>query len=177
MFIRFQPDKVNIKTLTKYQAFDDQDCIKISKSSEETPIIYKDESQSYKKYVIDINDENIWIYEKVAHLFTKANIDVFSYNINGINEPLEILQLMKDDFIDWHNELSSSNIRKLAMYVSLTTEYTGGLLQEFSITNIDHPYILGQAIIIDPNVFIKINKVDNGTLYLLRGWATGPRFR
>ena len=178
MIIRFRLEN-NTKTSIISDGFDNQDCQKIiNLIKQNEAIVVNDTNQSYKKYVIDINNDNQWIYQKISKLFVDVNINNFDYSINGIIEPLEMLELNKDDFIEWHNNIEKKNIRKLAGYVWLTTNYSGGLAQELSSFNInDYTIKQGQILILNPFLMIRINKINDGNLYLMRGWVSGPKFR
>lgn len=182
MFVRFQQNiQMPATNHVLYPIFDTKEIEKIlSNIGEGTQISQID--GSYTKKIIDFTNETLWIYERLSRYFSVANENVFDYDITGIKEHIEILELNKNDFLGWHHEEAKKDgdpVRKLSAYVLLSdgSDYTGGLVQEFSTTPSGLLFKnIGYGTIFSSYIISRIEKVDSGTLKILRGWATGPNF-
>ena len=184
MFVRFEKQfQIPTTNHVLYHFFDKNEVEKVLafiKDDQSNKII--NDNSSFEKYILSFSDETLWIYEKISKYFMMANDKVFQYDLTGIKESIEIIELNKDDYIDWHNERLNEEmmvVRKLSIYILLSdsSDYTGGSLQEFGFnTDALLSKNIGYGTIFSSYITARIEKVNSGKLYFLRCWATGPNF-
>ena len=88
------------------------------------------------QYMVHLNDDTKWIYNKIMFATGMANHEHFQYNISGIVHELQLLHYRSDDgngHYDWHCDIGEGTAacRKISMSIMLTPEdkYKGGDLE------------------------------------------------
>jgi hypothetical protein len=128
------------------------------------------------------NEENGWVFEKIAHTVKKLNQQYFQFNLFGLSEGLQLTKYNSPGgcYVRHIDRGMGHEIRKLSITIQLTdpSEYEGGDL----VLHYDHqPTIMsrdqGKLVVFPSYVLHEVKPVTKGTRYSLVAWVTGERFK
>ena len=132
---------------------------------------------------LDANEDNKWLYEKMADYVKKANKTLWNYDIIGFGEGFQLGTYVAENkgHYDWHMDCDSSNsFRKISISVQLSdpSEYEGGELQLYTKRNTTTlPKEKGTAIFFSSFILHRVTPITKGKRMSLVAWVTGPQFR
>jgi PKHD-type hydroxylase len=136
---------------------------------------------------IENNEENKWIYEKIANIVSFVNAVHFKYDISGITHGIQLIEYRSEDKVqghyDWHVDSGNGQpaSRKISVTIQLSDpeDYEGC---ELIINN--HAHIVtgtkekGSVHLFPSYMLHKVEHVTKGTRYALVIWVHGPgRFK
>jgi PKHD-type hydroxylase len=138
-------------------------------------------------YVLENDDENRWIYERIAEVISIANTTHFDYDILGITHGIQLIEYSADMDIkghyDWHVDAGNGSpvFRKISYTAQLSdpSDYEGCEL----IINNHMQEVIGSkergSIHLFPSYMPhKVTPITKGKRYALVIWIHGPgRFR
>ena len=83
---------------------------------------------------INLNNDNNWLYEKIAYLIREVNSDFYRFDVDGLYESFQytIYESTNKSFYNWHTDIgvygSRSITRKISMSLLLSdpNDYEGG---------------------------------------------------
>lgn len=190
MYIFEQNAKQNWDTYCFYEkAFTPEECdliLELGKSIESVNAMTadSDKSKDYRKARvswISWNQENDWIFSRLAMLTKDANNFRFRFNISGFTEKLQLTQYTeKDDHFVWHKDVGSGipSTRKLSISIQLSDplEYEGCELQFFDMPEKQVPKTKGTAIVFPSYEVHKVTPLISGERFSLVAWVAGPPF-
>ena len=159
--------------------WDDDKTIKASISGKDT---YNDELRQSSVMFIDNNEDNNWIYRKLASLAINCNNEKYWFDLLGFHQELQLTRYSKGDFFDWHLDFGAGEIsaRKLSMTIQLSEpdEYEGGDLQ-FMINDkiVNAPREKGTIIIFPSFIIHRVTPITKGKRQSIVGWVSGPPYR
>jgi PKHD-type hydroxylase len=140
-------------------------------------------------YDLPMNQEYMWVYEKVAKAVTVANHEYFKFDLLGITHGLQLLHYKYDKdapvqgHYDWHTDAGPgpSATRKIS-YVAMLSDsdkYTGGNLQVMEHGNPMSASREKGSVHLFPSYTVhQVTPLESGERYTLVIWVHGPtRFR
>ena len=128
-------------------------------------------------------DENMWIYERLAHVVSSLNRDYYRFDLNGIAEGIQFGNYTDEEqgHYDWHVDRGRDGVvRKLSVILQLTdpAEYEGGeLLLKTSADEIRVQKKLGLITVFPSWTLHKVTPVTKGSRQSMVAWVTGQPFR
>ena len=126
--------------------------------------------------------EHHWVFERIARWAYQVNHQYFGFDLQGLNEGLQLAHYGAGDYFDWHLDFgpNHNSTRKLSVTVQIAdpTEYEGGNL-EFFINGQSHimPRELGTAVLFPSFIQHRVTPITQGSRYSLVGWVNGTPFR
>lgn len=143
-----------------------------------------EEIRQSKIHLLQSNDnENKWIFEKIAGAVLYLNQQFFNFDI----EKIETLQFSEYDesykgFYEKHIDMmyQSVGFRKLSFTILLSNDkdYEGGeLLLHYDIEPAVTRQEQGGIVMFPSYTLHEVKPVTKGTRYALVGWVWGPRFK
>ena len=124
----------------------------------------------------------VWAFERIAQWAYQVNQERYAFDLQGLNEGLQLARYTTGDFFDWHLDFGPGGIsnRKLSITVQLAEEnaYEGGDLQ-IMINEKFHnmPRAAGSATLFPSFMQHRVTPITKGDRYSLVGWVNGPPFR
>lgn len=131
---------------------------------------------------VENNQENEWIYNKLAGLAIKCNNERYWFDLLGFHEGLQLTRYSKGDFFEWHLDfgVGETSSRKLSMTIQLSNpdDYEGGDLQ-FMINQkiVNAPREKGTIIIFPSFIIHRVTPITKGIRQSIVGWVSGPPYR
>lgn len=155
---------------------------KVIKATISKDNLYDDELRKSSVMFIDNNEENDWIYSRLADIAITTNNQVYWFDILGFHQELQLTRYSKGDFFEWHQDFGAGAIsaRKLSMTIQLSdpNEYEGGDLQFMINQNIvSAPREKGTIIIFPSYAMHRVTPITKGTRQSIVGWVSGPPYR
>lgn len=140
--------------------------------------------RSVDNYTIRMNQDNWWIFEKIAAAVGTANADFYRYDLYGITHELQLLhyKAVDNDHYHWHADVGpgSSSFRKISVSIPLSdpNSYKGGDLElNDNGREVTAPREQG-AINMFPSYQIhRVAPVTEGERWVIVIWINGPRFK
>ena len=137
------------------------------------------------------NQENKWIFDRVAEAFEMANRDAYNFELDGFNVFQYGEYNDQGAHYEYHMDVSFASVsdrfiigRKLSLSIMLNdaSEFTGGQFQMVidsqSIANpITVPHQRGRFVFFPAFLVHRVAPVITGTRKSLVFWALGPKFR
>ena len=138
-----------------------------------------------------VNQENRWLFERVAGAFETANRDAYNFELDGFNVMQYSEYNNKGAHYEYHMDVSFASInerfvigRKLSLSVMLNeqSEFTGGQFQividSQTLENpLTVPHKRGRFVFFPAFMMHRVAPVHTGTRRSLVFWALGPKFR
>lgn len=136
---------------------------------------------------VSFNDDNRWLFEKLADIVGGMNEQFYNFNLNGFpNFQFTEYLAQEDGHYDWHIDCFLGDpdpmmqaIRKLSMSILLNDDFEGGQLQ-LHVGNAANPIVpetkQGTAILFPSFVSHRVIPVTKGSRYSLVVWVYGPKF-
>jgi PKHD-type hydroxylase len=143
---------------------------------------YDDELRKSAVMFIENNQENDWIYNKLAGLAINCNNERYWFDLLGFHQELQLTRYSEGDFFDWHLDFGAGEIsaRKLSMTIQLSDpdDYEGGDLQ-FMINQkiVSAPREKGTIVIFPSFIMHRVTPITKGTRQSIVGWVSGPPYR
>lgn len=126
------------------------------------------------------DEQNSWLFHKLAVLFAQAN-RAFGFELTGFIDALQYTTYGSGQHFDWHLDIGAdrSSARKLSMslQLSMADEYSGGSLEFACVTAGDEVRQLGSATFFPSYLAHRVSPVEVGMRRSLVAWAYGPAFR
>jgi PKHD-type hydroxylase len=121
-----------------------------------------------------------WVFELVEVLFARAQNEL-GFEIDGLNEPLQLATYAEHDHFDWHWDLVADPVfeRKLSLTIQLSApgEYDGGDLEFFPHGAMSDCRPQGTAIVFPSFLQYRVREVMRGVRHSLVAWAGGRPLR
>lgn len=145
----------------------------------------KPDEQSIRKSTVAFlppSSEYLWVFERIARWAYQINSQYLGFDLQGLNEGLQLARYGVDDYFDWHLDFgpNHNSTRKLSISVQITdpAEYEGGNL-EIMINGKSHvmPKEPGTAILFPSFIQHRVTSIIRGSRYSLVGWVNGKPFR
>ena len=77
--------------------------------------------------------EKKWVFERLSHVVSSVNAEVFRLDLTGFGEPIQMTLYESSDngTYNWHQDIGAQISRKLSVVMQLTdpSEYEGGNLE------------------------------------------------
>ena len=128
------------------------------------------------------NKNTAWIYERLADITEKVNLEHYGFNLTGFGEALQLTNYRSENqgnYI-WHQDFGATGVsRKLSIVMQLTdpSEYEGGNLEILTRANPDIVRKeLGLIAFFPSWTLHQVTPVTRGERQTLVTWATGPNF-
>lgn len=132
---------------------------------------------SFSKF-IETNQENDWIFSRLADICMNVNQNAFNFLIDSIQET-QVIKYEKGGFFKLHTDLGNdfASTRKITLVCLLSDpeDYKGGDLEFLFEGSLSREQ--GSLIIFPPYLPHTVKMVKEGTRYTLVSWAHGPHFR
>lgn len=104
---------------------------------------------------LPVNDETLWIYEKIYDLSVSANQEMgWNFNVDGINQHIEYNTYTDNSgHYLWYSDIVNSNTNKLSvtLHLSLKEEYGGGNIEFNCGHEISQPKFNVGDVVISPS--------------------------
>ena len=131
---------------------------------------------------LNIDDDNKWVYEKLAHVTESLNSKFFNFNLTTFGEPCQLTNYLSSDngMYDWHIDMGGCVSRKLSVVLQLShpEEYEGGDLELlYSNETIKVSKKRGKIVVFPSWTLHRVTPVTGGSRQSLVLWASGPKFR
>lgn len=130
------------------------------------------------------NQENIWVFQKLAHVAASLNVEHYRLDLTCFGEPLQLTHYdqLEQGMYGWHQDYNGkiSPSRKLSLVVQLTdpAEYEGGNLQIMTDGNpITVRKQRGFIVAFPAYTLHQVTPVVKGTRQSLVAWVSGPAFK
>ena len=136
-----------------------QNILKLEKTETTNWKKYKD--RSYLSQNILLDDNNMWLYNKLKFFFE----DTTKIELKKINEEIHFHEFLIGDSFNKHNDVR--NRRIYAVGVLLNDNYEGGDFIIFNDKNIKINKITGNTYIFDVRLYHEITQITNGVRYSL----------
>lgn len=128
------------------------------------------------------DDQNQWIYQKLASVAVQSNNERYGFDIHGFHHGLQLARYGEGDFFDWHLDFGpgQTSNRKLSISVQLSDsdEYEGGDLQ-FMINQkiVNAPRAKGTIVVFPSFIIHRVTPITKGERQSIVGWLAGPPYR
>jgi|TARA_B100001094_G_C18018909_1_gene714056 hypothetical protein len=131
---------------------------------------------------LEVNEDTIWIYEKLFVYAEKANQEMgWNFNIEGMTEDIEYSQYSDNGgHYVWYADLNNSNYNKLSLTLMLSAdvEYSGGKVEyNFGDDIINSPLDIGGLSIIPSYLLKRTTPILSGVMRTLEISITGNPFK
>lgn len=130
------------------------------------------------------NQENIWLFDRLAHVASCLNAEHYRLDLTCFGEPFQLTHYdhSEQGMYGWHQDYNGkvSPSRKLSLVVQLTdpNQYEGGNLQVMTDSNpITVRKQRGLIAAFPAYVLHQVTPVVKGTRQSLVAWVSGPSFR
>ena len=124
------------------------------------------------------DEDNKWLYERIAALFNDFNDKVVHQDWTGYIECIQFAEYEVGDHYDWHFDGFEETGRKLSMSIQLANGYQGGTLQVGLPSNsVEVGTAPGTAACFPSWMPHTVEPVTKGTRYSLVAWGHGPAVR
>lgn len=142
------------------------------------------EIRSANIFVLENDEENRWIYEKVSAIVSIINTNHFDYDITGITHGIQLIEYSADSPIqghyNWHVDSGRGepSHRKISLTVQLSdpSAYEGcELVINNHAENIVGTKERGSVHLFPSYMPHKVSPITKGTRYALVIWIHGPR--
>ena len=129
------------------------------------------------------NEENAWVFEKLAHVCSSLNADYFGFELTGFGEPIQLTSYSeaRQGTYKWHQDFGRTGpSRKLSLVLQLSDpgHYEGGELQLLTRTE---PTTIeknrGLITVFPAWTLHQVTPVVKGTRQTLVAWISGPEFK
>lgn len=141
----------------------------------------RDPMRSVLQYGIPIQDETVWLYDRLLSLAAAVNRqNEWNFEIAGFYQPLNLLHYVgnQEHFYDWHIDIVSGNesARKISVSVQLSApdEYEGCILE---INNGDRiiqtPRGRGDIVMFPSYMLHRVTPISAGERWAVVGWVQG----
>ena len=133
---------------------------------------------------VALNDENKWIFDKVALIVATTNAGHFGYEISGISHSLQLIRYDTSEDIaghyNWHIDAGEGDFsrRKISLTVQLSdpSEYKGCDLEVMNHgQNILAPKEKGAVNLFPSYMPHRVTSIEEGVRYSLVIWVHGSR--
>lgn len=140
--------------------------------------------RSAEIYILDNDEENRWIYEKVGAIVSFANKYHFDYDISGITHGIQLIEYRSDEEVkghyDWHTDTGSGEpaTRKISFTAQLShpSDYEGcDLIINNHGTELTASKERGSVHLFPSYMVHKVTPISKGTRYALVIWIHGSR--
>jgi len=140
--------------------------------------------RSAQIYIMENDEENRWVYEKVASIVSFVNKYYFDYEINGILHGLQLIEYSSQEKIkghyDWHIDSGHGDpaTRKISLTIQLSDpkDYDGcELVINNHGTEITGTKERGSIHLFPSYMTHKVTPITRGTRYALVIWIHGSR--
>ena len=128
------------------------------------------------------NNETSWVFERLSHVISSLNAQIFQFDIVGFGEPLQLTNYdcSEHGMYGWHQDYGGQMSRKLSLVLQLSdpNEYEGGELQIKHGQN--HESIRKERgfIVVFPSYDLhQVTPVVSGSRQSLVAWISGPPFK
>jgi predicted 2-oxoglutarate/Fe(II)-dependent dioxygenase YbiX len=143
--------------------------------------INTDIRRSQLKWLSNTPETN-WIFEKLADVCLRLNMEYFRFDLTGFGENLQLTNYDQSEngMYGWHLDYGNVISRKISMVVQLSddSEYEGGNLQ--IMTNGEPKTVSKQRglIAVFPSYTLhQVTPVTSGNRQSLVAWVSGPAFK
>jgi PKHD-type hydroxylase len=139
--------------------------------------------QSQIKWLSSAKQECHWIFMKFADLATKANAQMWGFDLTGMLENLQYAVYPAGaGHYTWHMDtdkgLAAQRKISITMQLSDPNDYEGGNLELFSSSNIQvAPKEKGTVVLFPSYMMHRVSPVTKGERRSLVLWVSGPPFR
>lgn len=131
-----------------------------------------------------LNEETVWLYDKIGWVSRQLNGQFFGFNISGFSEDLQYTtyESVEEGMYDWHIDSGFSRDRaprKLSLTIQLSEpdEYEGGDLQILTGKEAFTCHKTSGTVCAFPSFTLhRVTPVIKGTRRSLVVWLTGSRF-
>ncbi len=131
---------------------------------------------------LEDNPDNMWVFEKLAHVVSQLNTDYYNFDLTGFGENLQLTNYDQSEngMYGWHQDYGGRVSRKFSLSVQLTdpSEYEGGNLQ---IMTTGEPVTSrkqrGVITAFPSYVLHQVTPVTQGSRQSLVAWVSGPAFK
>lgn len=142
------------------------------------------ETRSATIYVLENDEENRWLYEKISNIVSIVNTLHFDYDISGITHGIQLIEYSSDEDVkghyEWHVDAGSGEPahRKISLTAQLSNP------QDYDecnliINNHAHEVIASKergSIHLFPSYMLhKVTPISKGTRYALVIWIHGSK--
>lgn len=125
--------------------------------------------------------ENQWVYERLSHIVSSLNAELYMFSLSGFGEPLQLTNYNSENQgkYGWHQDFNSIVSRKLSLVLQLSdkSEYEGGRLE---LLTSSEPMCIEKKrglITLFPSWQLhQITPVTKGSRQSLVCWVTGRPF-
>lgn len=146
---------------------------------------YNPEIRSVDTYHIELNDENRWIFDRIAAAVATVNAEHYRFDLLGITHSLQLLhyKASENGHYSWHIDAGegSSSTRKISLSIPLTRKdsYKGGDLELMDNGGKRLAYTEMGSITFFPSYMPhRVTPVTEGERWVIVVWVHGPsRFR
>lgn len=134
--------------------------------------------------VIEMNDETMWLYDRIAYITRRLNSEFYDFNLEGMFEGLQytVYKGSENGRYDWHIDMGTnctgSRKLSLSLLVSDPKSYDGGDL-EFLEGNdpMVAPRVQGLVTAFPAYRLHRVTPVTRGVRKSIVVWVSGPPFR
>lgn len=125
-------------------------------------------------------NENTWLFEKMANAVFASNNKFWGFHLAGFNEPLQLTHYRggSNDFYDWHEDSGDTGaflLRKLSCVILLNDEFKGGDFEMMRSGKVEE-LSKGTMIVFPSFKTHRVTPVTEGDRWSLVSWVTGPAF-
>lgn len=130
------------------------------------------------------NNENDWVFKKLAHIASSLNSQYYRFDLTGFGEPLQLTNYDQSEqgMYGWHLDGGGKRTvcRKLSLVLQLTDpmQYEGGELQVMT-SGVPQTVRKQRGLVAAfPSYMLhQVTPVTNGSRQSLVTWVSGPAFR
>ena len=126
--------------------------------------------------------ESLWMFQRLQSFIEKVNYDCFRYDLQGIIEPLQLLEYNSPSgkYKKHIDKIQYDIVRKFTVIVNLSDHktYDGGELQLHAAEDpLVPPKTIGTAVIFPSHLMHSVTTLTRGTRFSLVAWVSGPPLR
>ena len=126
------------------------------------------------------DEDNKWLYERIAALFNDFNDKVVHQDWTGYIECIQFAEYEVGDHYDWHFDYGNAfSNRKISFILQLSdpNDYDGCNLEIMGAPYEPKTKERGTLIMFPSYVRHRITHITRGTRYCVVGWVHGPHFK
>ena len=133
---------------------------------------------------LSLDEKSYWLYEKLAFMAHKCNIDNWNFNLNSIIDDIQYTEYHDDGgHYTWHMDIGPQglNHRKVSITIQLSdpSEYEGGELQ--ILAHDDNHKVMekkkGSAVLFPSFLVHRVTPVTKGIRKSLVLWVGGDSYK